>query len=310
MRFLDVDGGGAAVDRGVRAQLARTKVLYTDLDGTLLGNRGRLLVDGDNQPSARTAQAIVRVNSTAGLTVVPTTGRSVTQLMEISRLCGWWDFIAETGAIRSYWDTDARDRINYYDTPTWSAETLSDGRTPLDIIEASGALEVLQAAFPGQIELHAPWTVNREATDVLRGRVDMTRAATLLADITPTITLVENGVIHPMQNTLAPSDEPIRAYHLTPSGVSKRTAIEADLARRGLTGADAVMIGDGLADVQTAPAVALVFMVNNALGDRGLDDTIEATPNAVVTRGARGDGWAELAGAWLAARNTEGDLRK
>ena len=39
--------------------LSRVEVLYTDLDGTLLGPGGSLLVDGDGAPSAATAEAIV-----------------------------------------------------------------------------------------------------------------------------------------------------------------------------------------------------------------------------------------------------------
>ncbi|MDP2232582.1 MAG: hypothetical protein Q8K89_03025, partial [Actinomycetota bacterium] len=42
--------------------LAAAEILYTDLDGTLLGLGGSLLVDADTQPSLATAAAIVDVN--------------------------------------------------------------------------------------------------------------------------------------------------------------------------------------------------------------------------------------------------------
>jgi hypothetical protein len=62
------------------------------------------------------------------------------------------------------------------------------------------------------------------------------------------------------------------------------------------------MIGDGLADLECAGAVALVFLVRNALDSPGLAPHLAATPNAWVLQRMRGDGWAELAGALLAAQ--------
>ena len=293
--------------------LRKVKILYTDLDGTVLGKRGCLLVDGNNQPSANTACAIVEANLCRELTIVPTTGRSVTQLIEVSRLCGWSDFLGEAGAVRSYWHTDGGWRENIYDTPAWPEDTfdqsaLDNGRTPpgdstpLDIINASGATEILLDAFPGQLEYHSPWNVNRQATNVLRGRVDMARAEQLLATVEPAVTLVENGVIHPSSHTLIESDEPIRAYHLVPTGATKGAAIRADLERRGFKPEEALMIGDGLADLQCAPEVAAVMMVRNFLKGSDMEEAAAQVPNAYLMKGAQGDGWAELVRAILAAK--------
>ena len=293
--------------------LRKVKILYTDLDGTLLGRRGCLLVDGNNQPSARTANTIVAANLCDELTIVPVTGRSVTQLIEVSRLCDWNDFIAEVGAVRSYWHADKGLRENIYETPEWPDEVLRSAqdkrvplKTPLDIINASGAMELLEQTFPGQVEYHSPWNVNRQATNVLRGRIDMARASELLATIEPAITLVENGIIQPSAHSLVASDEPIRAYHLTPTGASKATAIRADLAYRGIRREEALMIGDGLADLECAPEVAATIMVRNFISDQAMEELAALTPQVYVTRGARGDGWSELVHAILTALNSTG----
>jgi len=280
--------------------LGGVRILYTDLDGTLLGRRGCLLVDGENRPCADAARTIVDANLCEQLTIVPTTGRSVTQLIEISRLCGWDDFLAEVGAVRSYWHADEGRRENIYDTPLWGDDVLAGQGTPLDVITESGAVKRLQEAFPGQLEYHSPWNVNRQATNVLRGRVDMARAAEILARIEPPITMIENGVIHPSSHTLVESDEPIRAYHLAPTGVTKGTAIRADLARRGLKREEALMIGDGLADLECAHDVAAVMMVRNSLLNDGMAERMEQTDGAYLMSGAQGDGWVELVRAILA----------
>ncbi|MCL2680612.1 MAG: hypothetical protein FWF11_03965 [Coriobacteriia bacterium] len=302
--------GSTPGDGGLLDVLCDTKILYTDIDGTVLGKRGCLLVDGDNRPSANTALAIVEANLCRDeLLIVPCTGRSVTQLIEISRLFGWDDFIGEAGAVRSYWHSVQGVRENVYDTPDWDAATqilVTDDITPLDLINDSGAMDLLFDAFPGQIEYHWPWNVNRQATNVLRGRVDATRANQLLADTlpdtAPPLTLVENGVIAPSAHTLSDSNEPIRAYHLTPTGATKGRAIREDLARRGLTKQQAVMVGDGMADLECAPEVAAVVMVQNALRAPDMQRRLSTTENAYLTQGAQGDGWAQLTRAILTAK--------
>ena len=293
-------------DDGLLDALRRVKVLYSDIDGTVLGRRGCLLVDGNNQPSATAARSIVEANLHPGFEVVPCTGRSVTQLIEISRLLGWDDFIGEAGAVRSYWHADKGERENIYDTPGWSADIqarICEKNTPLNMINASGAMDALFAFFPGQIEYHSPWNVNRQATNVLRGRVDAAQANLLFADFDLPITLVENGVIAPSAHTLIESDEPIRAYHLTPTGVTKGGAIKADLARRGYSKDEALMIGDGMADLECGEYVAAVFMLQNSLRSPQMETALAKMPNAYLMEGSQGDGWAQLVRAIIKSKS-------
>ena len=290
----------------INTVLSRVKIVYTDIDGTVLGKRGCLLVDGSNLPSAHTAQSIVAANLCKDFVVVPCTGRSVTQLIEISRLLGWDDFIGEAGAVRSYWDCSKGIRENVYETPCWPENLqsqISSDNTPLDIINSSGAMEALLATFPGQIEYHSPWNVNRKATNVLRGRIDTSQANLLFEELSIPITLIENGVIAPSAHTLIESSDPVRAYHLAPTGASKAQAIRADLNRRGLTKDEAIMIGDGMADLDCADQVAAVFMMQNSLKAPGMDVAIASTANAYVTKGAQGDGWSQTISALLGSKD-------
>lgn len=286
----------------LRSRLARAKILYTDLDGTLLGRGASLLKDGAGEPSLDAAVAVTGLNR-AGLKVILCSGRNAKQLTEVSRLLGWDDFIAELGCVRSY----GRGARKIYDTGSWPADATLDGETPYEAIVRVGALDRLRDAFPGLIEYHDPWHLDREVTHVLRGNVPVAAAQALLDELPLSVSLVDNGIVHPPRHTLRGVDE-VHAYHLVPAGVSKPSAILADLAERGLARDETIAIGDSVADVAMADAVGLMVVVRN-----GLDDPVlaahardRAGGEVAAARGSHGTGWRELAEAWLAAT---GDAR-
>lgn len=278
--------------------LGHVRILYTDLDGTLLGPGGTLLVDGDGTPSINAAAAMVEVNR-AGLPVVIVSGRSRVQLMEVGRLCGWNDFIAEAGAVRTHWDGITRHIT--YDTPFWPAGMPREGRSVFDEIAESGAYEALAVTFPGRIEYHDPWHLHRDATHVLRGCLPFDEAQAVLDGLELPLDLVDNGLVRRRHHGLTCSEQ-IHAYHIVPKGVSKKRAIELDLAARGLHPRQAAMIGDSLADLECAGAVGLMALVENALDQKGVAEALEAHENVALVRGKRGDGWAHFVRAWMSAR--------
>ncbi len=275
--------------------LAEADILYTDLDGTLLGVGGSLLVDGDGHPSSETAEAVAALNG-ARLEAVAVSGRNRVQTGEISRVLGWRGFIAELGSVIV---SDRGAQPEYF-LGDWEAADPDPALTPYEVIEHSGALAALSSAFPGRIEEHAPYHQDREATHVLRGNVDVARSAAVLAEIQPPIEIVDNGIIHPLGTGLVGVDE-VHAYHLIPRGVTKHGAVARDLIRRGRALSEAIAVGDSATDVRMAESVALMVLVANALDDERTMREAARYDNVVVTRGRRGTGWAELARAWIAA---------
>jgi hydroxymethylpyrimidine pyrophosphatase-like HAD family hydrolase len=278
------------------AALARVETLYTDLDGTLLGRGGSLLVDGAGRPSTATVDAVTRVNA-AGLPVVIVTGRNRIQCTEISRLLEWRGFVAELGCVI----VPDRGADPIYNVGDWPAETLADGETPFERITRAGAVEALTSAFPGKLEPHAPYHHNREATVLLRGSLDVDAARAVLGELDVAIELVDNGIIHPLTTGLTGVDE-VHAYHLMPPGVTKAGAVALDLARRGLAREQAAAIGDAATDVGMAGAVGLGVMVANAVADARVHAAAAAHDNVYALSRERGEGWAEFASLWLAAR--------
>lgn len=271
-------------------KLDDVEIIYTDLDGTLFVRGGTLLADATGAPNVEAAAAIVALNK-AGIPVIPVTGRSRAQCTEIVRVVGWNDFIAEAGSIRSYWT--GVERENIYDVPEWRFDL--GGKTPLEIIHESGALDALMEAFPGKIEQHAPWHLGRETTDVLRGSLNRQLALEVLDCIPLSLSLIDNGVIHPKKHTLDIGDEPIRAYHLGPAGISKRRAIALDLERRDIDPEKALMIGDAPSDMLVAEVLGLSLLVKNALKSPGIEKRIDAHENCAVVDRCMNEGWADIA---------------
>ncbi len=279
-----------------RERLARARVLYTDLDGTLLGRGACLLCDGRGGPTLDAVTAVAQLNR-AGLRVVVTSGRNAKQLMEVSRLLGWRDFIGELGTVRSY----ERGARTVYDTGDWPDDAVARGSTPYAAIADAGAMALLTRRFPGLIEYHDPWHHDREVTHMLRGDLPLLDAQAALDGLALPITLVDNGIIHPPTHTLIGVDE-IHAYHLVPTGASKQRAIAHDLAEHGLSRDDALAIGDSAADVEMADSVGLMAVVRNGLDDPALIAHATGRAGMVATRGSFGAGWREFVEAWLAAR--------
>jgi len=284
------------------AALAHVEVLYTDLDGTMLARGGCVLADAAGDPSTRVVDAIVSLNR-AGLKVVPVSGRTRPQLTELARLLGWTDFIAEAGCVRVHDIGRPTNRI-IYDTGVWPEGTLAGGETPFEAIRRAEAVEALQRTFPGQVEYHSPWHHNREGSHLLRGCLDLADAQAVLDTLDLPVGILDNGIVHPAQHGLACFDGPIHAFHLVPKGVGKAESISADLVERGLTAEKAAAVGDSVTDLDMARATGVMVLVGNAFESPSVRAALENGhyDNVVAACCSRGDGWAELAAAWLKAR--------
>lgn len=279
--------------------LADVRVLYTDLDGTLVAKGGSVLADAGALPSLVVAEQIVSL-ARAGVAVVPVSGRGRLQLRELTQLLGWDGYIAEAGGIIVH--GTGLDFEDIVDCGAWPEGTLAEGETPFSAINRVRAAETLMEAFPGRIEHYAPWQLDREVSLLLRGCLDVAEGQKVLDTLPLPLDLVDNGMLR-SYGTLTCRDMPPHAYHVVPKGVSKTRAIELDLAWRGLAREQAAAIGDSATDLQMADAVGVMALVANAFGSNGVTNGLAANPRKNVWRTAaeRGEGWAEFARAWLGA---------
>ncbi len=286
-------------DPRAREALAKVRILYTDLDGTLVAKGGNVLADASAAPSLVAVEQIVELNR-AGLAVVPISGRGRIQLRELTQLLGWDGYIAEAGGIIVH-GTGLRFE-DLVDVGTWTDDATPSGESPFEAINRVRAAETLMEAFPGRIEHYAPWQLDREVSLLLRGCLDAAEGQAVLDTLPLPLDLVDNGTLR-SYGTLTCRDMLPHAYHVVPKGVSKARAIELDLAWRGLTRDQAAAIGDSATDLQMADAVNVMVLVANAFESDGVVAGLGRTPRTNVWRtvGERTEGWAEFARAWLAA---------
>ena len=277
--------GLALADAGPVLDGLAPALLFSDVDGTLVGRDGSLLADLDGRPTLAAAEALVAAHR-AGLEVVLVSGRTAAQLGETGRLLGTRDAVAELGTVL------VRDREVEL---VWGETPRELGDCPAQALERSGALAVVLEAFAGRIEPHTPWHLGRRGTFLLRGQVDPAEAdARLAAAGLGWARLLDNGRLRGAYPHLGPG--PIHAYHLLPAGVSKAGTAAAYLAGRGLDTRRAAAIGDSPADLQLAGVVGAMFLVAN--GAWAADGDPE-TP-VIVTPSPAGRGWAEAVTALLA----------
>jgi hydroxymethylpyrimidine pyrophosphatase-like HAD family hydrolase len=277
------------------------RILYSDLDGTMVGPRGSFwhTVDATADPpapvlTAEPAAALLELHR-AGVPLVLVSGRTATQLVEATRIFAGDGYIAELGAVVG-WNSGRDTELLVGETPAEHR-----GRAPMEVMAELGIVERLLAEHPGRLEWHSPWHADHTTDAMLRGRVDQLAVDAWLAEQgAGWLTLKDNGTIPATSRyRLDPEALPPRVYHLMPRGISKGLAIAWDLQRRGLGPEDAVAIGDSISDLEMAPAVSRLWITANGAAAEGMADLLAAVPNAEVTDGVLGVGWAQAVRASL-----------
>jgi hypothetical protein len=270
------------------------RIVYTDMDGTMVGPRGSFWHTADRKLTAEPATALLELHR-AGVPLVLVSGRTHLQLAEDGRIFAADGSIAELGALVS-WDAGREMQLLPGALPAEYA-----GLAPMHVMTELGIVDALFARHPGRLEWHAPWHADHTADAMLRGRVDPAAVDAELADLgAGWLTLKDNGALPATtRTTLDPDPAPPRVYHLMPRGISKGAAIAWDLRRRGLDPADAVAIGDSISDLEMAPTVGRLWITANGAAVAGMADLLSAVPTVSVTRAAMGEGWAQAVRASL-----------
>ncbi|MDI6891988.1 MAG: HAD hydrolase family protein [Actinomycetota bacterium] len=271
--------------RWLSENLGRVRVVYTDVDGTLLGPGGCLFLAANKKYTLKPAKAIIAAQK-RGLDIVMISGRSARQLHGDARILGLKNYIAELGCQIVY-DLGRKNILNVGDFPC-------EGKTVLEAINESGAVDLLFQTFPGKLEYHTPWSEGRECTHVFRGYIDVGFANELLRERGhDDLEVVDNGIIHTLGGLKGIPE--IHAYHLLPKGGGKPAGLRRDREIRNIPKRETVAIGDAFADLALAPEVGALFLVRNALnGNTGLAEEIVKYKNVFVTEEEMGLGFAEV----------------
>lgn len=264
------------------------KVIYTDMDGTLLGPGGCLFKDSKHEFTSTPVHAVLRCH-VKGIDIVPVSGRNNKQLRSDSRILGFNNWISELGCQIVY-NQGEQIVLN-----TGDIEPLDS--TIWEQIQESGVISLLFNEFPGQLEYHDPWAQDRECTHLLRGQIDLSLAnKILLENGFGNLVIIDNGKVRRRTQRLNSNITDIRAYHLLPRASNKASAVDKDIALRNIPRNHTIAIGDSCADLQLANSVGALFLVRNALRDSvNLLENIHNFNNVFITSQEMGLGWAEVA---------------
>jgi hydroxymethylpyrimidine pyrophosphatase-like HAD family hydrolase len=275
----------------IRSRLSGVKVVYSDVDGTLMGPGGCFILNASRSYTLGPAGTLVRALE-RGVDIFLVSGRSRTGLLETARILGLSNYVAELGAETVY--DLGREVVRDYGVFQGVTEDL------LGHIESMGVLDFLYRTFPGKVEPHEPWSRQRECVPLLRGLLDVEEVNREFARRFPGLVLVDNGIIPRTYPGL--QVEEVRAYHVVPQGVSKENAVGADMRRRGLRREETAAVGDAEADIPFAREVGVFFLVRNGLhASPQTAGLLQEHDNAFITEGMLNEGWAEAVEACLAA---------
>ncbi len=262
------------------------KVIYTDIDGTMVGPGGCLFKAADGTWTLEAAETLSAAFA-AGVDVVFVSGRNRNQLRETGRVIGVFNYISELGAEIIYnQGNEIVPLVEGFD---------AHGKTVYEAINDRGLPQALFRKFGDKLEHHTPWSNEpRFYSHLLRGHVDVEEATTWLAENGfMDLKLVDNGQLASRNESLNHLAE-LHAYHLIPESVDKAGALRYDMKRRGFKKDEAIALGDSWADLPLAGEVGTFYLMKNGLeADSTLATAIKKLDNVVVTDRPKTLGWSD-----------------
>jgi phosphoglycolate phosphatase len=269
------------------------RCVYTDLDGTMLGQGASLLRDAEGNFSTLAIRALEACHR-AGVEVVIKSGRRKAQVYEDARLIGQPAYIYEMGCAL----VDGAEEVFL----TGELQPREDA-TVYQQIEQGGAPRLLLDTYPDRIEYHSPWHTDRFFSHLFRGNVDLGEVHALFEQHGHRdVRLVDNGITGRRSERMAP--DVLHTYHLIPRAAGKANAVAAHMRRRGLSPEETIAIGDSRGDLEVAGVVGRFYLVANALEkDPEVRDAIPAGAQVTVTEEPMTAGFYEAVVRSLAERD-------
>jgi HAD superfamily hydrolase (TIGR01484 family) len=261
-------------------------VIYTDLDGTLLGKGGSLFRTAAGEFTMAGAEGL-QVCRDRGVRICFCSGRSVKLLGEDARLLGVDSFIAEAGCVL------VRDRGG---TVVLNCAPFgeNEGVAVFEEIGSTGAPALLFQHFGKTLAYHAPWHSDHSYSHLMRGQIDTVVADELLAGQgLNELKVVDNGIIEDRGYGM-PVNE-LHAYHLIPRQAGKGSAIRLDLELSGISPGEAVACGDSSQDLEMASAVRTLYLMANAADNHsGLIGMLQGYENVELLAVSMVEGFREV----------------
>jgi len=269
----------------IKKQLEDLKVIYTDLDGTLLNHKGCLLRDENGEYYLEAVKQLEKI-AKKSLDIVLVSGRNKAQLRFNAQIISAKNYIAELGCElvhdlgRKVYTTFDKRKISY--------DITYGGKDLLDITK------MLKEKFPGKIDSNIEWSKYRSSTALFFGDIDL-RAANRLLEKSGYrgLHLVDNGFSSLVKLNL--DVKKLHIYNLIPSGVNKSSGIKLDKKIRKFSTENCIALGDSAEDLKMADEVLFFFLMRNGLEHKEeILSKLHEYDNVYVTKRSMNRGWAEV----------------
>lgn len=271
----------------IRNNLGDIKVIYTDMDGTILNNKGCLIMDAEDNYFMGAVEQLKNLSS-KNIDVVLVSGRNKMQLKYNAQMMNLKNYIAEIGSEVVY---DLGKEVHTtYDKSKLKYDFASLG-PDLDKVA-----KLLKNAFPGQIEYRAEWNRYRSTNVLFLGEVDLKEANKLLAENGYGDSVLINNGPTSLYPTLLNLDK-VYFYNLMPKGVDKSSGVRFDKKIRHFSKENCIALGDSLEDLKIASEVGYFFLMNNNFqSEKDIIDALPEYENVFISEKSMNQGWAEVTG--------------
>ena len=163
---------------------AGIRVIYTDLDGTMVGPGGCFFRAEDRSVTLEPTLALADLLA-SDIALVLVSGRTQAQLLEACGIFGADGYVAELGAVVG-WDR-GRERTSFAERCRQSS-----------MRSRTRWWRSCSQQYAGRLEFHDPWHVGHELDVMLRGQVEAPEAdAWFAAQGAPWLRMHDNGLLPP-----------------------------------------------------------------------------------------------------------------
>lgn len=233
-------------------------VLYTDIDGTLVGKAGSLFHTPEGKLSRDATKALFKILSER-IELVLVSSRNNVQLKEISRLLGSVDFISELGG-EIY--LTGRQPLS----PSEKLSFFNSYGGPVNYLKKKNIINSLRENFSGLLEPHSPWTKNRTHTYIFRACLNSPSGGYLITQLNDFLRkrgldfkFLDNGKSRRREKLSCSNN--IRIFHLTPAAISKAKAVEKHLSLKDYN--LKIAFGDSPADLEICSLTDQFYFFDN-----------------------------------------------
>jgi HAD superfamily hydrolase (TIGR01484 family) len=261
------------------------KVIYTDLDGTLLNDRGCLIKDSENSFFYDNVKLLSKADKN-GWDIVLVSGRSRDQLRTNAMLMGLKNYISELGCEIVY---DLGKEVHAtFNTENFNYEITKGGKDLVKIIS------IFKEAFPGKIESLIEWSMGRNYNALFVGEINLGRANMLLKENGyEELVLADNGFSKMFDTGL--DVKHLKIYNLIPKDVDKSSGIRIDKIIRKISSINCIALGDSVEDLKMAKEVGAFFLMRDSLEKNPqIQDLLINYDNIYITEEKMNRGWAEI----------------